>query len=834
MTKHFIAIILFLGTFAQAQMPTTNSGGDGKISGNLIDSLSNDPIEFATLALFKVKDLSKPIDGTVTDDKGKFTLKNLAEGKYAVKFTSIGFKDKTIFLEEITSKNRVINLKDILLSTDAKVLNEVVVTGQGAVVEERVDRLIYNADKDIASKGGDASDVLRKVPLLSVDLDGNVSLRGSSSIRVLINNKPSTIMAASVADALKQIPADQIKTVEVITSPSSKYDAEGSTGIINIITKKNNLEGYSLSTNLGAGNRGGNLGLNGSLRAGKFGMTLGGWGRMGFNPAKTTFEQSTKSSEKIYKTVQDGTSNDQMSYGRYSIGADYDISKTKSLSGGARFGTRSSSRNQDLGISRFEDATLLSNTLQRIESITPSNSWDFNIDYLHIIKPQKEFSISTLYSRSTANSDFTNTPIGNPELEKFALTNNNNNLNQEFTFQMDYQTPIKKNQLIEFGGKGIFRLVNSDFSYLIGGVLIEDPKRPNGSLDYNQNIGATYIAYTYSTKSKYTFKVGTRYEITDIKATQNANTEINIDPYNILVPNVNISKTFGGKYTVKTAYNRRIQRPGLQQLNPNSNQVNPQNIQIGNPELKPELTDNIEASVSASIKKIYLNLSLFSRSTNNSITQVTNPSGSDNGVVITSYQNIGQDKAYGLNFSGNLSLTSKWMVNAGIESFYNYITGQTASATGVSIPLSNEGWNVSGRLMTFITLPKGWQVQAFSFARGSRVLPMGRQGGFGYYSFGSRKEFNNKKGSIGLSAQNFLASTMKIRTNLESPLFSQSSVNYMYNRGISLNFSYKIGKMGVDAMQPKKRSKGVKNDDVKDGGADTGNQQSGGAPAGRN
>jgi ferric enterobactin receptor len=203
-------------------------------------------------------------------------------------------------------------------------------------------------------------------------------------------------------------------------------------------------------------------------------------------------------------------------------------------------------------------------------------------------------------------------------------------------------------------------------------------------------------------------------------------------------------------------------------------------------------------------------------------------------VVITSYQNIGQDKAYGLNFSGNLSLTSKWMVNAGIESFYNYITGQTTSATGASMLLANQGWNVNGRLMTFITLPNGWQVQAFSFARGSRVLPMGRQGGFGYYSLGGRKEFKNKKGSIGLSTQNFLASSMKIRTTLESPLFNQASVNYMYNRGISLNFSYKLGKMGVAAMQPKKRSKGVKNDDVKDGGGDSGSQQGGGAPAGRN
>ena len=825
---HKIYLFLFFASLislnSTAQVATVDN--DGKIIGTLLDSASKAPVEFATIALFKVTDKTKPVDGSLTDDKGKFTIKNLTYGKYALKFTSIGFKEKTIILDEINARNKHLNLGNVVLSSDSKLLNEVVVTGQGAVIEEKVDRLIYNADKDITAKGGDAADILRKVPLLSVDLDGNVSLRGSSNIKVLINNKPSTIMAASISDALKQIPADQIKTVEVITSPSSKYDAEGSTGIINIITKKNNLEGYSLNTDIGAGNRGANLGLNGSLRTGKLGMTLGGFGRANYNPSETTFEQTTKG-EIAYKTLQSGNAKDQMAFGRYSLGADYDISKNKSLSAGARFGTRSFNRDQDLTIDRFKGDTLLANTLQRINSKNPSNSWDFNIDYLHVIKPQKEFSISTLYSRSSANSDFTNTPLGNGELEKLALTNRNNNLNQEYTVQMDYQTPIKKNQLIEFGAKGIFREVNSDYSYLVGGSIITDPKRPNGTLDYNQNIGAAYLAYTYSTKSKYTFKLGTRYEVTDIYAKQNKTTEVDIPPYNILVPNVNISKTFGGKYTVKTGYNRRIQRPGLQQLNPNVNLVNPQNWSQGNPELKPEMTDNIEASVSASIKKLYLNLSLFSRLTNNAITQVATPvGGTDNGVVITSFQNIGKDKAYGANWSGNLSLTSKWMLNAGVEGFYNFISGATTSATGVSIPVANEGWNFNGRLMSFLTIKNGWQVQAFSFMRGGRVMPMGRQGGFGYYSLGGRKEFKNKKGSIGLSAQNLFTQYMKIKTTMESPLFYQNSVNYMFNRGVSVNFSYKLGKMGADVMQPKKRAKGVKNDDVKDGGEGGGQQGS--------
>ena len=450
--KFTLWFLILTTTTALGQFPTTATTiiekGDGKITGSLIDSLSKNGVEFATLALYKSNDLKKPIDGALTDEKGKFVIKNIPNGKFTIKFTSIGYIDKLIKLEEITNKNNHITLGNVILSSSTKLLNELVVQGQGAIIEERVDRLIYNADKDIAAKGGDATDILRKVPLLTVDLDGNVQLRGSSNIRVLINNKPSSIMAASVADALKQIPADQIKTVEVITSPSAKYDAEGSSGIINIITKKNNIEGYSLNTDIGGGNRGANLGLNGSLKSGKFGMTLGGYGRANFNPSTTEFEQRTKNLTRNITTKQFGDATDQMVFGRYSLGADYDIRKNKSISGGARFGTRSFNRDQELVIERYADNKLLSNTLQRIESTNPSLNWDFNLDYLHIIKPQKEFSISALYSRSSANSDFTNTPIGSPELEKLAFTNQNINLNQEYTLQADYSTSIKKNHTL--------------------------------------------------------------------------------------------------------------------------------------------------------------------------------------------------------------------------------------------------------------------------------------------------------------------------------------------------------------------------------------------------
>ncbi|HEV8513389.1 MAG TPA: TonB-dependent receptor, partial [Cyclobacteriaceae bacterium] len=250
-----------------AQPPRTPDLVNGKITGIVQDSTNNQGVEFATVALLD-PNTQKPINGEVCDDKGKFTLSKIPSGNYIVSVSFIGYATKNIKVQ-LTDKRNEVDLGNVKLSPATKLLKAVEIVGQKPLIEEKVDRTIYNAENDATSKGGDATDVLRRVPLLTVDMDGNVSLRGSQNIKVLINNKPSTITASSVADALKQIPADQIKTVEVITSPSAKYDAEGSSGIINIITKKNAMDGLTLNINSSAGFRGSNLGLNGGYRKGK-------------------------------------------------------------------------------------------------------------------------------------------------------------------------------------------------------------------------------------------------------------------------------------------------------------------------------------------------------------------------------------------------------------------------------------------------------------------------------------------------------------------------------------------------------------------------------------
>ena len=818
--------------------------GNAKISGVLMDSTTNKPVEFATIALISTV-TNKPIDGTTADAKGKFTLNKLAPGKYRLMYSFIGYKDKRSALITIEPGSSI-EVGTVKLSADVRTLSEVNVVGQAAMIEEKVDRLVYNADKDIAAKGGDATDVMRKVPMLSVDLDGNVSLRGSSNVRVLINNKPSTIVASSVADALKQIPADMIKTVEVITSPSAKYDAEGSAGIINIVTKKTTLQGATLDVNGGAGNRGSMLGLHGNYRTGKMGFSIGGFGRAEYNvkgaflndQTTRTYDAATNTYSASTHTIQTSNTLNQRIHGNYQLGWDYDIDKNTSLTASVRYGARSGITNQ---YNLLTQTTTPSSYLpiindRNVKTTDISGTVDANVTYTKTFKPQKEFSVLALYSRNNRTNNFVADIMGGTDFQTISSRQKNDNLsyNQESTIQVDYQSPIKKNQLIEFGGKGILRQANSEYQYYLAtgdnNNFQVDNSRVGNTLFYNQSIAASYLSYTMTTKNKYTLKAGARYEYTTINArfsNESAGAAASIPNYGNLVPSINISKNLKGGKIIKLAYNRRIQRPGIQFLNPNVNTANPTNITIGNPYLSPELTDNVEFGTSANIKGLYLNASLFARRTNNEITAVRDVSqslisGVLQQVIRTTYQNVGKEDAVGINLFGNGTLFSKLQLGGGIDIYHVSLTNNNANPV---YSASNSGWVVGGRVMSSLSLTNGWGFQLFGGARGNQVQLQGYQSSMYFYSLGVRKEFNNKKASLGLAAENIFNHPFTQHAELSSPILTQSSQNSFYNAGVRLTFSYKLGKMSFDDQQKKRKS--INNDDLKgnDNGGDGGDQQ---------
>ncbi len=825
---------------ARQALPGAPTRVAGRLTGTVTDGTTGKPVSYASVAVLNAA--GTPVNGGVCGDDGKFVLPGIPPGTYTLQISFLGYQDVKRPSIVVPEDGGAVALGTIPLAAAAQKLGEVVVTAQKPLIEEKVDRTVYNAENDQTTRGGDATDVLKRVPLLSVDLDGNVSLRGSSNIRVLINNKPSTIAANSIADALKQIPADQIKSVEVITSPSAKYDAEGSGGIINIVTKQNNLRGGQLGMDASGGTRSGTLNLNGSYRTGKMGFSLGGFGRAGYNtPGSFTNSQLTSDPTNPANsrlTTQAADTRQNQLFGRYTLGWDYDIDKHNSLAASLAYGTRNATNYQDglatvtsLLPSSSTSTTTSSN--RNVKTTDESGTVDASLNYTHTYEvEQREFSVLTLFSRNNRTYNFNNDIYSASDVVNTGISGNDNaSSNQELTAQLDYQTPTAKNQLLEFGVKDIKRTVNSDYTYY--GQIAST--QANNSFNYDQNVAAGYVAYTIGLPKGFTLKPGVRYEYTTITADFGQGTVGEIPDYGVLVPSVNLSRKLSNGNVLKLAYNRRIQRPSLQFLNPNLQASNPLIQTQGNPVLRPEYTNNYELGYSTSFEQANLNFSTFMRNTTGSIQSVRTPLGDANypGAVLITYANVGQENAYGGSVFVSKNSGSKFSINGGVDTYYAVLKN------GVEDPnysASNEGFVVSGRLFGSYALSKVWGLQAFGFYRGRQVQLQGFQSGFGVYSLSVKRDFSEKKGSIGFGAENFFTNSITIRNDISSPLLTQNSTNVLHNMSFKVYLSYRIGKLTVD-QRPRNR-KGVNNDDLKEGGdngggADVGSgtQTSGGAPA---
>ncbi|OGX81565.1 hypothetical protein BEN47_19185 [Hymenobacter lapidarius] len=802
----------------------------GRITGTVTEAGTGKPVSYATVAV--LDGAGKVVNGGVAGDDGTFILAGIPAGSYKVQVSFVGYKNEERPGVAVPAGGAV-DLGKVALETSAQKLGEVVVVAQKPLIEERVDRTVYNAENDQTARGGDASDVLRRVPLLSVDLDGNVSLRGSSNIRVLINNKPSAIAASSIADALRQIPAEQIKTVEVITSPSAKYDAEGTGGIINIITKTNTLRGGTLGVDMSAGTRNASLSLNSSYRTGKMGFSLNAGGRAGYNIVggfeneQTIINPANSLDRRTTRQTADNRQN--QGGGRTALGWDYDINKQNSLQASLSYGLRASDSRQD----RLTRVAVPSPTGQPLDVRDVyvqdrSGTVDASLGFTHLFaKPQQEFSLLTLYSRNDRTNDFTNSILdpGNLNTTLGRLRNENPSANEEFTVQADYQSPVGKTQVLEFGAKNILRRVSSDFALFTApgaeGGFVRDPNAAlNNGFNYDQNVTAAYTTYTVGLPKNITLKPGLRYEYTTIGADfRNSSETVSIPSYGALVPSVNLSRRLTNGNVLKAAYNRRLQRPSLQFLNPAPQFSNILLVSVGNPELKPEFTDNFELGYSTLIKKVNLNFTAFARNTSGSIQSVREPLTDALRAAIgaqlapdaqqISFRNIGQENAYGGNFFASIN-GKKLSLNTGVDVFYAALRNNVSGIFNAS----NQGFVASGRLFGSYKITDLWGLQGFGFYRGRQVLLQGEQSGFGFYGLSVRREFANKKGSFGFGANNFITNSINIRNEIRTPLLEQISTSERRQLSVQVNFSYRIGQLSAD--QRPRRSRGINNDDLKE------------------
>lgn len=777
----------------------------GRITAIIADSITRKPIDYASVALAKVKD-NKNVNGAVTDPKGKVVLQNVSPDAYKLSIGFMGYKSKTITLSTTLEKPDQ-NLGTIYLSPTSSNLKEVEISGQKALIENKVDKIVYNAEQDITNAGGDATDVMRKVPMLSVDINGNVQLRGAA-VRVLINGKPSGTMANSVADALKMIPAEQIKSVEVITSPSAKYDAEGSGGIINIITKKKTAEGINGSINGTAGTRSNNGAFNISAKTGRLSVT----GNLGVNQA---YPQNSKvvtfNSSTINGITNEISQNGFSKWSRVGYngggGLDYDINGYNNIS-------------TTVKINRFSNggpgsSDILTNgvpsTNTRDMDMT-FNNLDWNVDYRKTSKKEgEEFSASAQLSTGRNGSEFSN-HFTAPGVD-YTVSGGNTGKNNEYTLQTDYTYPFSKTTTLETGLKGIFRNIKSDY-----GTAQQD-------FDYDQNVAAGYGVIGFKLTKKTTVKAGLRAEYTKINGLAGNLLNFDNDYFN-LFPSVVMSQSLKGGTTLKLSYNRRVQRPSLFYLNPFRNQSDVFNPSEGNPKLSPELTDNIELGYSTFIKGSVINASVFYRNTKDVIESFISPIVEDNVAKnLTTYKNIGTSRSYGFNVFGSYNPKPKWtlMANLGLNT---YEVNNTANNLNTGTFL-----NYTAFARSAYALPGGWNTELWGVLNSPKRTSQGNTDKMYFYGAAVKKEILKKNATIGINVLNPFNRDLNIKTVNTTPNSIQRTDIHYPLRSFGLNFSYKFGKMKFDG--PAKKKKGVNNDDLKkeeqQGGGGIGGGQLGGA-----
>lgn len=797
-----------------ANQADSSAARASSIGGTVLDSLSGQPVEFATVALVGLANESV-LAGDVTDGAGRYLFSSLAPGRYRLRITFVGYAERTTGAGLVIGTGTTLNLPPLLLRSNSLTLNEVTVAARRDMIEDREDRLVYHAGDDPANAGGTAIDVMRKVPLLTVDPDGSIQLKGSSNIKVLINNKPSSIMARSIAEALQMIPAEAIKSVEVITAPSAKYDAEGTAGVINIITKSK-LQGLVGGVTGTTGNRTQSLGTNLNLKRGKVGLTAYGGGNLNENDGgaasvrRSLTADGPRSVPSVSELRQNSTNRNVARSGFGSFNLDYDLDSLNQfgIDGSLSAGSRAGSSVRD---TRFEGGPPRQPFRRYSDNAGTSGNYDVNLNYTRLFKrPDQELTFLTQFNSSDNDSRYALNQFVLPEnaFINYRERNANRSRTTESTIQTDYTHPFKRGKkTLEAGIKSIRRNVESDYKLqnaTDSTDFQDDPRRAN-QLAYQQWVVAGYASFRISTPKKWTYTLGSRYEYTRIEARFVSSKTNFSDQYATLLPSVSVSKRLKkNNQRLRLSYNQRIQRPGIQFLNPYINSTDPKNLSFGNPYLDPERAHAVEFTYSIFTKKgLSVNTTVFGRLTNNAIERVVTVDTAN--VSSATYGNIAKNAVYGLNVFGAGRPVKNWRVNGTVGVNYNMLNS-------AALQILNRNWTWQFSLNSNLSLANNYSLQWQGSYQSARLLLQGQSGGFYSYGVAVRKEFKPRQVVLTLNAENFLSRYNTIINQSRVGAFVTDSRSYNAFRNVRLTANWRFGRMNAKADRPKKR---ISNDDSK-------------------
>lgn len=794
----FLFVMLIQYSYAQ------NNAGKGKITGHVIDSFTKLPVDFATVTVYKTGSKS-PVNGISSDTKGNFIVAGLAVGSYRVTIDFIGYNQKVYDAVLLNSGTSTVSLNTVVLVSKDEQLQTVTITAKTPIIENKIDKLVYNTANDLTAQNGVAMDVLKKVPMVSVDIDGNVELQGSGSIRFLINGKPSSIFGASLADALQSIPASQIKSVEVITSPGAKYDANGTGGIINIVLKDNKFEGINGSINLSAGTRLENGSVNLNAKHGNLGIGVFFSGNKQFNTvSKNTSERLSYNDPRdtVNKFFQDGTS--PMHRGSYQTGVNLNWSITPKDELTATLGYNHFSNNGS-GITNQSQQYLLASTgmlISDLRSIRNSTS-NFNASTTDIsLAYKKSFNkdgheLELLYNGSfgsnTIDASQTSSYL-NGNLPATGLRSSNPGKERQTEIQLNYTLPLSKKFSIETGGKFIIDdLNNAVFTdTLSGNSAYINNANQTYSFKYKRQIYAAYLSTSFSLFQDFlTGKAGLRYERTGKVADFSG---ADIAGYNTFAPSFTLQHKLDETQSIKLAYTFRIERPDYEDLNPFYNISDPHNISTGNPILKPEVGNNIELGYNKTFEKgANVSFSGYYRRNTQDLQTITTFYNvlSINGidypaVALTQRVNIGSQTSVGGNIFASVPVTSKLNLRSNIQAGLRTNSNPGNSVTGFAFRANlNASYQFANSLLA----------ELFgNYNSKQKNLQSTRPSAFNY-SLAVRKQFMNKNASIGLSATNPFNTYLNQKQVSFGQNFNQTNIRMVPVQSFAITFTYKFGKL---------------------------------------
>ena len=697
-------ILLFFVLTSTSLLYSQNS--EVIVTGTVTDSETNIPLEYATISVFNVNS-EDAINGVITDSNGEFSIE-LSKGNYDFKVEFISFKIK--YYRNITVNNPV-SLGTIELSIDENILDEIEVIGEKTEIEIKLDKTVYNIGKDLTLKGSSVSDVLDNLPSIEVDIEGNVSLRGNESVRILINGKPSGLVGISSNEALKQFPSESVEKVEVITSPSARYNAEGTAGIINIILRRSKLTGFngSLSLNSGYPERYG-VSANLNYRTKK----LNFFNNIGYN---TRTSEGSFVNETEYYTDQainnflneNGVRGSERNSNYLNTGIEYFISDKTSVVGSYVFRKSDGFTNNTNNVNQnFNSISKFSERLEKESEIDDTN--EFSINLTHDFN--KEGHVLTMDYQKEKSSENENGFISNSQLKPI-LTKylsekvNTDEIQESELFKIDYVLPIKKDGQFELG----FRRSNQhqDIDYLaknedLNGNFINDLNLSN-TLLYNEKVNAFYTQYG-NKKNKFSFLLGLRYEESKTTVKQLANNTNNVKNYNDFFPTLNLSYQIKEDETITFGYNRRIRRARSYFINPFPSKSSATNIFQGNPNIDPTYSNGIDLGYLKRYKKLTLNGSIYYRKETGVFTFISENTGDFvfvNEILVPVLRrtpiNLASNKQIGLELNANFNQSKNWRLNGSLNFYQSETLGEYM---GIVYDSKNLTW--SGRLSNNLKL----------------------------------------------------------------------------------------------------------------------------------